>query len=89
MKIPEDTHGWGTKPRDLYGLFGDQTRRVAPGLFNDTDRAWRSKYQQANVSATLFYLNAIVLYTLFYMYIYFFNNLQMTLIIDVNSYIPT
>ena len=54
MKIPEDTHGWGTKPRDLYGLFGDQTRRVAPGLFNDTDRAWRSKYQQANVSATLF-----------------------------------
>lgn len=50
---PEDGHGWGTKPRDLYGLFGETTRRVAPGLFNDTDRAWRAKYLQANVSATI------------------------------------
>ena len=89
MKIPEDTHGWGTKPRDLYGLFGDQTRRVAPGLFNDTDRAWRSKYQQANVSATLFYLNAIVLYTLFLHVYIFFNDIQTILIIGKTKYIPT
>ena len=39
---------WGSKKRDLYSLFGDQRRRVAPGLYEDIDRQWRQKYLQAN-----------------------------------------
>lgn len=39
----------GKPRRDLQGLFGDTRRRVAPGLYNDMDRAWRQKYLQTNM----------------------------------------
>ena len=35
---------YGRSSMDLQGLFGDQRQRVAPGLFNDMDRAYRAKY---------------------------------------------
>ena len=40
---------WGSKKRDLYSMFGDQRRRVAPGLYEEIDRQWRQKYLQANM----------------------------------------
>eukprot|EP00088_Acartia_fossae_P060004 TRINITY_DN7177_c0_g1_i11.p1 TRINITY_DN7177_c0_g1~~TRINITY_DN7177_c0_g1_i11.p1 ORF type:complete len:190 (-),score=51.63 TRINITY_DN7177_c0_g1_i11:232-801(-) len=36
------------KKRDLHSLFGDERRRVAPGLMNDIDREWRMKYLKAS-----------------------------------------
>ena len=50
---------WGSKKRDLYSMFGDQRRRVAPGLYEEIDRQWRQKYLQANVS--YFFMNLIYL----------------------------
>jgi len=40
-----DCHG--RVPTDSSGLFADKRQRVAPGLFNDMDRAYRAKFLKA------------------------------------------
>jgi len=39
---------WASKSRDLQSMFGEERRRVTPGLFNDMDRQWRDKFAKAN-----------------------------------------